>query len=93
MTLHLSHPVFVVEVSTTGAKLEGRALPESEESLWLKIGQVNLLASVAWRTPEAAGIRFDDDLSFEQLAYLRQEARGATISTIAMQDWDSGWAR
>ena len=94
-TLERSWCATVVDVSTTGARLRGCPQLERGEDLWIKVGVVDSLATVAWFEDDLCGINFDGPLSDEDVRHLRAEARNTLImrltpeERLAAQEWMS----
>jgi hypothetical protein len=61
------------EVCSTGAKLRGSDLPAEGEQMRVKVGSVDMIASVAWSSGGACGITFDEPLDSNGVQRLKQE--------------------
>jgi hypothetical protein len=51
--------VLIEDISMTGARLRGRALPEPGTGVMVKAGERTLFGEVAWAAGEHRGIAFD----------------------------------
>lgn len=83
LTLGGSQSVIVEDVCATGARLRGRNLPPNGRQLVIRVGAVDVLASVAWRASEECGITFDTPLDQEGVDSLRFEGRFRTVLGVA----------
>lgn len=54
-----AHPVRIRNISSLGAMLDGRDLPDEGSRVTLRRGQLMTDAEVAWQSGEFRGIRFD----------------------------------
>ena len=75
VTLDGSRPTIVEDVCSTGAKLHGRNLPAEGEALIIRVGDVELLASVAWRKRDDCGITFEQPLDPAGVRQLKNEGQ------------------
>ena len=97
--LDSSEAAIVVDVSFTGAKLRGVNLPRADHDIWLKVGAVDVLATVVWSTGEHCGVTFDKPLNALQLHHLHDEGHRARYRRVtpeemlAAEDWCNGLAR
>jgi hypothetical protein len=91
--------VTLTDVSSTGAKLRGPSLPGDGDDLWIKIGAMELFATVVWKQMRECGVNFDVPLTPLQIHQLRcqgDDARFLKITPelkLATDDWTSGLAR
>ena len=98
-TIEDSRVVEVVDVSATGARLRGRDLPRAGDAMWLRIEQVRRFACVSWSELGECGVEFDVPLGAHEVVRLRQDVHVATViagsmqQMLAMQDWQTGFAR
>lgn len=74
--------VVVDEVSSTGAKLRGTNLPECGREMFIKVGDVDVFASVAWSSAEQCGISFDPPVDQHTVVRLRHEGRLAVTRVV-----------
>jgi hypothetical protein len=96
-TLRESRSAIVVDVSATGAKLQGSNLPQSSEELFLTVEGVVAFGTVAWARDDERGVAFDVPLNANDEARLRQKvalAKGLPPEMkAAFDDWAVGLAR
>lgn len=91
--------VSLLEVSLTGARIEGEGLPAPGRGVILVCGELDTFGTVAWATANRRGIQFDEAISVQQLLALRQVSAAAERSGVdpdelqAMADWANGLAR
>lgn len=89
----------LVDLSTTGARLRGPALPHAGEALTLKIDCVRAFGLVAWSEHGECGVEFDAPILPFEVDRLRCEAKLATLTCgsveqrMALDDWVTGMAR
>jgi hypothetical protein len=92
-----SHHAFLVDLSSTGARLRGDDVPEKGEDLMLSIEGVLTYGTVAWSRLGFCGIAFDSPLPLADIRLLEQKASKARglppEMTAAMDDWNLGLAR
>ena len=81
-TLEGSYSVLVEDVSATGARLRGYRLPPAAADVMIRVGALEILASIAWSTNDQCGIKFAPAFSSKDLELLRQEGRWATVMGI-----------
>lgn len=93
-TVTRSHPALLVDVSSTGARLRAPALPEAGDDLLVSLSNLRVFGTVAWVSDDLFAVAFDEPLSDEDLASLRQiVARGfgfAPDIMAAIDDWVLG---
>jgi hypothetical protein len=75
VTLDKTRSVVVEDVCSSGARLRGRDLPASGQELLVKVGPVDVLASVAWSERDECGITFDPPLQASGVKQLKDEGR------------------
>lgn len=98
-TVSASWTVDVVNVSRTGAKLRGHELPAKGTDLLVRVGPIDVLATVVWHCSDACGVTFDQPVSEADVAQLRRENRWASVTKLspeerlAAEDWLTGFAR
>lgn len=91
--------VTLLDVSRTGARLEGRNLPEVGKEVILKCGGIEAFGRVAWAVTERCGLQFEEQLGGRDLVALRalatqtDEAKMTYAERQAAADWSSGLAR
>ena len=77
----------------------GGAFEKIEQDVWLKVGTVDVLATVAWIADDLCGVTFDRTLDSEEQAHLRHEARHSLVTRLtaeermAAREWKVGASR
>ena len=98
-TLDGTKRIALLEVSLSGARVEGAGLPGAGRDIVLMCGSVEAFGTIAWAAGERRGIRFDEAISPADIVALRNVATAAENSGItpeeiqAAADWESGLAR
>lgn len=98
-SLSCTHPVIVVEISTSGAKLQGSELPEQGAEVVVKASEFEAFADVMWRDGDHCGVRFDPPLSSLVVSSLRERSEPALLrgltpqEQLAMTAWRDGTTR
>jgi hypothetical protein len=98
-TLDGNKRISLLEVSLSGARLEGTALPHVGKYAVLMCGAVEAFGTVVWATENRCGMQFDEPITLSELVALRRvavkvEDSGITPEEIqAVADWESGLAR
>jgi len=91
--------VTLLDVSMTGARIEGRDLPQVGKEIILKSGPVDTFGTIIWAASERCGVKFDEPLELRHLLELRAKAAEAADSAMTPQerqaadDWMNGLAR
>jgi PilZ domain-containing protein len=91
--------ISLLDISRTGACLEGKDLPVVGKDVVLKTGEVDTFGSIIWAIDGRCGISFDEPISTKELMALRQAAASSEQSGTtweerqATADWMSGLAR
>lgn len=75
-------PVIIEDVSSTGAKLRGRNLPQSGEDMQIAVGSMTLTAAVTWLGADQCGITFTTPLDEAGLNQLRVEGSWGRLVSI-----------
>ena len=94
-----SASVDLLDVSRTGARLEGADLPATGKDIILRCGAIDTLGTVAWNIGGRCGVHFDEPISGQDLIALRTIAVAAERSGMtpeelqATEDWANGLAR
>jgi len=97
--LQLSGTAILKDVSSTGAKLSGPCVPHEGHDIWIKVGPVDVLATVVWHQENECGVTFDVPLSSFQLHDLKSRGGHSVFRNITLEqklagdDWKSGLAR
>lgn len=96
-TLTASHSAVLLDVSATGARLQGPDLPQTGEDLFVSIERVVAFGTVVWAKESVRGIAFDEPLNPRDEQQLRQrvsQAHGLPPEIkAAFDDWVLGVAR
>lgn len=75
MSLNGSNSVALENLSSTGAKLLGRCLPETGKEVLIRTDDFCFFGCVAWANDQSYGIAFADDLHAEVPAWDRLMGR------------------
>lgn len=78
--LSRSRSVIISDLSSRGAKLDGRDLPPAGDDLCLVMGSFDTMATVAWRADDKCGIQFDDPIPYKVIAQLKQSAEWLSVA-------------
>lgn len=98
-TVEHSQPTELVDISSTGARLRGRALPPEGEYVELRMDCIRAFGPVVWSTCDECGVAFDSPLLAVEADRLRREGKPAILmrlpleERVAMEQWASGVAR
>ena len=96
LTLGRSQIGYLLDVSATGARLDGGGDLSIGQDILLRVGAVETLAQVVWSGPDQCGIRFDVPLSDEELEPLTRVPQGALFARLSpeeklgAEDWQNG---
>ena len=99
MTLDRSQVGYLLDVSTTGAKLDGAGDLSIGQDIWLRVGKIDILATVVWTGPNNCGVHFDTPLDDTTVALLAQVPQGAMYARLSPEeklgaaDWLNGLIR
>lgn len=99
IALALTRTAVLSDVSSTGARLSGPDIPSEGQDIWIRVGPVDVLASVVWNRGNECGVKFDVPIgtfALHQLASEGNEARFSKITPeqkLAAEDWNFGLAR
>ena len=91
--------VTLLDVSRTGARLEGSRLPAVGKDMILRCGGIDTFGTIAWTVSGRCGIQFDEALSARDVITLRSLSEAAERSELtaderqAAADWANGLAR
>jgi hypothetical protein len=91
--------VRLLDVSRSGARIEGSDLPETGKEIILKCGSIDTFGMIVWSADGRCGVRFDEEIPLRYLPVLR--ALSDTIERSPMTpeereaaaDWVNGLAR
>jgi len=99
LTLERSYCATIEYVSESDARLRGCGNVSPGDHLWIKVGCLDRLATVAWCEDDLCGVTFEAPLDHEDLIHLRCEARNTLVMRLepderaAAEDWIKGLAR
>lgn len=91
--------VYVLDISRTGARLEGASLPDVGRDLILRCGGIDMFGTIAWAASGRCGFQFDEPISVQNLIELRALYTAEQTSPLtaeerqAAADWVNGLAR
>jgi len=91
--------VSLLDVSRTGARLEGADLPGVGKDVVLRCGAIDTFGTVVWNVSGRCGVHFDEPIGGQDLVALRGVAvaidrSGMTPEELqATADWANGLAR
>ena len=89
----------LLEVSVTGARLQGLDLPAVGREVILVCGDVDTFGKIVWAASDRRGVHFDEPISTQQLLALREASESVERSGVtpeemeAIADWTNGLAR
>jgi len=95
-TLTTTSSAALVDVSETGARISGSALPRSGEEVDLSFGTLRVFGTIAWAERGECGVAFDDRLRLVDVVRLRQQAGAQAFGKltvderIALEQWIHG---
>lgn len=96
-TLAETFQAVLVDLSATGARLEGSNLPAKDKELSFRAGALHTVATVKWRGQMECGIQFYEPLQQAEVVSLRKEVANAAglppEMRAALDDWVAGFAR
>lgn len=75
-----SRSIIVSDLSAEGARLDARDMPAPGEDVLVVIGAFDGLATVAWRTDDKCGVRFDEALAVDTLERMKSEAKWMSVA-------------
>ena len=91
--------VILLDVSCTGARIEGRDLPDVGKDIVLRCASLDAFGVIAWASAERRGIHFEEPLSAWEVAALAAHSDAIQNSPMtpeeirAAADWENGLAR
>ena len=94
-----SHPVTLLDLSRTGAKMSMPEPMHRGQQVWLKTDTVQLFGFVCWVRGQTCGIRFDEPLRDWHLSQLRLKgqvlvSRGRSLDErFAAAEWQTSLIR
>ena len=97
-TIGTYQTIELINISATGAKLRGSALPDEGKVILLRAGPFDLFGEIVWRRRDLCGIHFDEPLVDGDLDRIRRDGKVASIGMSpaekeAAEDWVTGKAR
>jgi hypothetical protein len=75
-----SRSIIVSDLSSEGARLDGRDLPAPGHDVFLIVGPFDSMAKVVWRSDDKCGIQFDDVVADETLGRMKREAKWMSVA-------------
>ena len=99
MTMTDTIGIDLLDLSKSGAKVRGAALPAPGQEVVVLLGRVEAFGSVIWRDGDQCGVHFDCPLSDRALSQIESERGPAALAGIAGEealaaaDWLNGIAR
>ena len=99
LSLERSRCATIESVSESGARLRGCGDVQPGLDLWMKVGCLDRLVSVAWCEGDLCSVTFDVPLDHDDLVHLRFEGRNTIVMRLdpeermAAEDWLSGRGR
>lgn len=91
--------VTILDVSTTGARVQGRDLPGVGRDIVLRCGDLEAFGKTSWAASDRCGIQFYDPIPGRHVLKLRQLSDAIEDSSMtpeeiqAAADWANGLAR
>lgn len=98
-TIKSSNSAFLVDLSSSGARLRGKDLPCSGQTVVVKINALRAFGLVVWSRDAQCGVSFDSPLPLFEVVKLKREVqRSACVQQnlhvqLAYEDWTSGFMR
>lgn len=87
-TLSSALTIVILDVSSSGAKVQGDNLPPIDTDLFVRLPGLDVFATVAWVDADRCGLAFDAELDGPTVERLRQEASWARITKLSPeQKW------
>jgi hypothetical protein len=86
MTVDRSQVGYLLDVSATGAKLDGGRDLTVGQDIWLRTAGIDLLAQVVWTGPGVCGVTFDTPLSDETVYQLTRVPQGALFARLSLEE-------
>lgn len=85
-TVGSSSRAILHDLSSTGARLEGRGLPPRGRQLLIRTAGLTIFGDVAWRTEDGCGVKFDEPISEREIATLRNEGHELRLMIITPRE-------
>lgn len=82
LSLKSSAAVVVSDVSRSGAKLQGRDLPDVGTDVLLTVGDAEVFGKIVWLRRDECGIAFDTVLTPQLARQLKRNGRWAKVMGI-----------
>lgn len=91
------HSATLVDVSSSGARLHCRVVPQMGDELVITVEGIRAFGRVIWCDEDQFGVAFENPLDAEQVDLLRQRVSNAAGFTpemkAALDEWTMGVAR
>ena len=84
--------VRLVDVSRSGAQLEGSDLPRAGRDIVLRCTAVDTFGTIMWSEDGRCGVQFDDPISVRELMQLRQLSVAIEQSKMTPEEVDAAVA-
>jgi hypothetical protein len=83
-SLHATREISVVDLSATGARVQGPQLPSAGDPVSIWMETVRVFGLVAWVRGNQCGIEFDPPLPSFEVERLRREVRRAALHSAGL---------
>lgn len=83
-SLHATREVSIVDLSATGARVQGRGLPHAGAPVSIWMETVRVFGLVAWVSGDCCGVEFDPPLPSFEVDRLRREVRRAALTSAGL---------
>ena len=83
MTREESKVGYLLDVSSTGGRLDGSGNLSVGQDIWLRLGGIEALATVVWSKPNSCGVRFDNPLRDDEVKQLAEVPQGAMFARLS----------
>lgn len=82
LSIESSSAVVVTDVSSKGAKLLGRDLPQRAANVLISVGEVELFATVAWSGLNECGVTFDRPLDSQLIKQIKRDGHWTKVMGV-----------
>ena len=99
MTTMDSVSVDLLDLSKSGARLRGNALPAPGQEVLVLLGRLDAFGTIVWRDYDQCGVHFDVQLSDQAVSIVQAESGPSSLGHIrgeerlAASEWLNGLAR